>query len=91
MTHGVEIFDENGNLKFTSNSKTIRAIFAFSLSKGSSGSVTVNDFDSDKGFYSINIQGVEADGINDSFNNTTKVFSWSNASGETVVSFFNVG
>lgn len=90
MTYGIEFFDETSKLKFSSEFKTIRAIFSFSLSKGSSGSVTVSEFDSSKGFYCVNIQGVEADGINDSFNNSTKVFSWSNASGETVVSFFNV-
>ena len=90
MSYGINVFDSSSNLKYSSELQTIRAIFSFFISEGSSGSITIPEFDSAKGFICVDVGGSKPEGLDYSFNNSTKVFSWSNVTGDTIASFFNV-
>lgn len=60
------------------------------IDEGTSSSVTVNEFDSSKGFIGVSAGALDSDGFSYSFNNSTKVFSWSTATSKTQVAFFNI-
>lgn len=90
MSYGIEIYDSNENLKLSSELQTVRAIFSFFIAENSTGSITISEFDSTKGFICIDIGGSDPGGLDYNFNNSSKVFSYSNVTGDTIASFFNV-
>jgi len=90
MSYGISVFDSDGTLKYGSELPTIRAVFSLFIAEGSSGSVAIPGFDSNKGFICIDVGGQFPEGLDYNFNNSTKLFSWSNVTGDTIASFFNV-
>ena len=90
MSHGIKIYNNANAVKFSSENQTIRSIFSFLVEKDSSGSIVVSNYDSSKGFVSINVAGNFEVVIDYNFDNSSKVFSWNSSGGAAVVSFFNI-
>lgn len=93
MSYGVEIYEENGNVKLSSEDQTIRFVYSFSVSMQSSGTEVVEDFDNTKGFVTLQLSEFSQKEIDFSFDNSSKIFSYdinAETSGTAVFSFYNV-
>ncbi len=58
MAHGIEIYNQHGQLRVSLTSRITRLLFSRHISRGSSGSVTVPGFDPNKGVAMVIAKGV---------------------------------
>lgn len=91
MSYGIKVWDSSGSLVIDTSTRITRLITTFAITAGNTGSTTISDFDSNKGFYFCVPQvpsniGDEFKNNNPSetllphkltWNNSTKVMSWS--------------
>jgi len=87
MSYGLEIKNSSGQIKYDSESQTIRAISSVFIPDNSSSSETVSDYDSNFGFITITVTGSNSE-LSYFFDNSSKLFSWSNPNNNPALAYF---
>lgn len=91
MTHGIKVFDGFGANKLGPDTKIFRAIARINLNEGDSGSINLPNFDSNNGYITEQIGKRSVSSLGYSWDNSSKILSWSNANADGTITVFGVG
>ena len=78
MSHGIEVRGASGQIKYDSESKTMRAVDSIVLPENSSSSTVINNYDSSLGFETVFIVSPGNNTFSYNFDNSSKILSWVN-------------